>query len=89
MKLLFYWLLAVDLAAFCAFGWDKRSAKKGRWRVRESTLLGLSAAGGALGGLLAMHLFRHKTQKKPFTIGVPLMLAAQAALLAWICRQTL
>lgn len=84
MKLLFYWLLAVDLAAFCTFWWDKRCAKKDRRRVRESTLLWLCAVGGAAGGLLSMRLFHHKTRKKPFAIGVPLMLAAQAGLLAFL-----
>lgn len=84
MKFLLYWLLAVNLAAFCTFWWDKRSAKKDRRRVQESTLLWLSALGGAAGGLCAMRLFRHKTRKKPFSIGVPLMLAAQAGLLLYL-----
>lgn len=53
-------------------------------RVRESTLLWLCAVGGAAGGLLSMRLFHHKTRKKPFAIGVPLMLAAQAGLLAFL-----
>lgn len=89
MKLLLYWLLAVNFVTFCTFWWDKRSAKKGRWRVRESTLLWMSAVGGAAGGLLAMRLFHHKTRKKPFAIGVPMMLAAQTALAAWICWRVL
>lgn len=84
MKLLIYWLLAVNLITFCIFWWDKRCAKKDRRRVRESTLLWLCAVGGAAGGLLSMRLFHHKTQKKPFAIGVPLMLAAQAGLLAFL-----
>lgn len=88
MKFLLYWLLAIDLIAFCTFGWDKRCAKKDRRRVRESTLLWLCALGGALGGLLAMRLFHHKTRKKPFFIGVPLMLAAQVGLAVWLMWAT-
>lgn len=84
MKLLFYWLLAVNLVAFCTFWWDKHSAKKGRRRVRESTLLWLCAVGGAAGGLLSMRLFHHKTRKKPFAIGVPVMLVVQAGLLLFL-----
>lgn len=88
MKFLIYWLLAVNCVTFFVFWHDKRSAKKDRRRVRESTLLWLCAVGGALGGLLSMRLFRHKTRKKPFSIGVPVMLAVQVCLLlylAWRC----
>ena len=42
--------------------------------------LTLAAVGGSAGALLAMHLFHHKTRKKKFTIGVPLMLLVQIAL---------
>lgn len=83
-RVLLCWIAAVSFVTFCVFWWDKRSAKKGRRRVRESTLLWLCALGGAVGGLLSMHLFHHKTRKKPFAIGVPLMLAAQAGLLLFL-----
>lgn len=86
MKWLLCWFAAVSLVTFCAFGWDKRRAVRHKRRVRESTLLGLSAAGGAAGGLLAMYLFRHKTLKKPFSVGVPLMLAAHTVLAVWLFR---
>ena len=36
--------------------------------------------------LLGMHLFHHKTRKKKFTIGVPLMLAAQILLLFFLAK---
>jgi uncharacterized membrane protein YsdA (DUF1294 family) len=41
---------------------DKRKAINGAWRIPEATLLGLSFFGGAVGGLIAMNLFRHKTK---------------------------
>ena len=41
---------------------DKVRAKKSKRRIRESTLLICGIAGGALGALLAMKLFRHKTR---------------------------
>lgn len=84
MKFLIYWLLAVNCVTFFVFWHDKRSAKKDQRRVRESTLLWLCAVGGALGGLLSMRLFRHKTRKKPFAIGVPVMLAVQVCLLLYL-----
>ena len=81
------YLLAINAAAFCAFALDKYKAVRGMWRIRESTLLGLSFLGGAAGGYAAMLLFRHKTRKGRFAVGVPLMLAAQAVLLlVWLAK---
>ena len=51
-------------------------------------MLGWAAAGGALGGVLAMQLFRHKTLHRRFSIGMPAMLAVQlllgAAVQLWL-----
>ena len=52
----------VSLVAFFAYGIDKRKAKKGRWRTKESILLGLGFFGGAPGALLGMKVFHHKTK---------------------------
>lgn len=51
--------------------------KHARRRTPEATLLILAAVGGTTGALLAMHIFRHKTRHRKFTLGVPLMLALQ------------
>ena len=48
------------------------------------TLLGCSFVGGALGGLMGMYLFRHKTRKDYFTLGLPLMLVMQAAVIFFL-----
>ncbi len=76
--------LAVNAAAFILFAADKWKAVHKKWRIREFTLLGLAFAGGSAGGLLAMHVFRHKTQKTAFKIGMPLMLAGHAALMIYV-----
>ena len=74
------YILAVSLLTWILFGLDKWKAIHGKWRIRESTLLGLSFIGGAAGGLAGMYLFRHKIRKMRFRIGVPLMLLVQATL---------
>jgi uncharacterized membrane protein YsdA (DUF1294 family) len=74
------WEAVMSAAAFLLFAWDKRSALRGRRRVRERTLLRLCLLGGAPGGLAAMHLCRHKTRKAPFPWAVPLLCLAQLAL---------
>ena len=77
MKLLLYYLLIINAAGFLLMLVDKWKAKKNRWRVRESTLLLVAALGGSSGSLAGMYLFRHKTQHLKFTLGIPLILAAQ------------
>ena len=65
MKILLIYLavLAVmSLIAFFTYLSDKNRAKNGKWRIRESVLLGLGFLGGATGALISMNLFRHKTK---------------------------
>ena len=40
--------------------------------------------GGAAGALLGMLLVRHKTRKWYFRLTVPVLLAAQVALVVWV-----
>ena len=58
---------------------------RGGWRVRESTLLIVSALGGSIAMLLTMLLIRHKTRKPKFMLGIPLIIILQiaAAVLVW------
>ena len=77
MKLLYCYLLIINAAGFLLMLADKWKAKKNRWRIRESTLLLVAALGGSLGSLAGMYLFRHKTLHLKFTLGSPLILAAQ------------
>ncbi len=81
MKYLWIYLVIINALAFLLMLIDKRKAKKNRWRIRERTLLGVSAIGGSLGGLLGMYLLRHKTLHKRFAIGIPLMFVAHIILL--------
>lgn len=76
-RILFGYLLMVNVVTFIIFGVDKWKAVHVKWRIKESTLLGLCLAGGAAGGLAAMYLFRHKIRKTRFRLWVPVMLIAQ------------
>jgi len=78
------WLAAINGLAFLLCGIDKRKARRDRWRIPEKTLFLSAILGGSVGFLLGMHLFRHKTKHKSFTIGMPLILAAQIGLAAWL-----
>lgn len=77
------YVLAMSAVTFCVFAYDKCQAEHGGWRVREFVLLTLSLLGGALGGLLAMHLVRHKTRVYYFSWGLPIMIVLQAGLVVY------
>ncbi len=53
---------------------DKQRARRGADRLPEAQLLFAALVGGALGVGLGMLLFRHKTRKLLFVVGVPLAL---------------
>lgn len=59
-------LLSITLVTFAAYGWDKRQAKWGGWRIPEKTLHALAFIGGTLGAYAGSKLFRHKTIKGQF-----------------------
>jgi uncharacterized membrane protein YsdA (DUF1294 family) len=66
-------VLPMNVAAFLAFGLDKRWASRGRRRIPETTLLGLAWATGLAGGWLGMIVFRHKTRKLGFQLKMVLV----------------
>jgi uncharacterized membrane protein YsdA (DUF1294 family) len=80
LRIVIFSLLAINLLTFVTYGVDKWKARHNRWRVREAALLLLAALGGSIGALLAMRVFRHKTQHKKFRYGVPALLLVQLAI---------
>ena len=75
-------LALTNLYAFILMGIDKRKAIKDVRRISEKALLTACGLFAAPGGLIGMHVFHHKTRKLKFRLGVPLMLIAQAAVIA-------
>ena len=78
------YLALINLVLFILFGRDKAAAQKGTRRTPETTLLALAVLGGSLGGWLGMALFRHKTRKPAFRIGLPLILICHLLLAGWL-----
>ena len=83
-RMIFLYLMAVNIITFIVFGIDKQRAKNHEWRISEATLIGLAVIGGSVGALLGMRFFRHKTKHKKFLILVPLFLFVHIALGAWL-----
>lgn len=74
MKNIILYLFGINIIGFLAMWIDKRKAQKGRWRLKEKTLFMITILGGGIGTISGMYTFRHKTQKKAFTIGMPVIL---------------
>ena len=79
----------VSLMAITVTVYDKMISKRaGKMRVRESTLFLLAALGGSLSMYATMLFVRHKTKHKRFMIGIPAIMAAQAALIIFAIIKT-
>jgi len=78
------YLMLINTITFCAFGLDKQLARHGQRRISEKQLFLLALAGGAMGALLGMRMFRHKTLHRRFTVGLPLILLVQAGLYFYV-----
>ena len=83
-KYILLWLAGINLLALVLCGIDKWKARRDRWRIPEKTLFLSAILGGSIGLLVGMHLFRHKTKHKSFTIGVPLIFILQLGIAAWL-----
>nr|WP_188697157.1 DUF1294 domain-containing protein [Pullulanibacillus camelliae] len=67
------YLVLINLYGWLVMAIDKRKAMQGHWRISERHLWLAAWCGGALGVLIGMKLFRHKTRHTSFRIGVPFL----------------
>ncbi len=77
------YLVLMSLVTFFLFIKDKGMAKKNgnAVRVKEKTLLGCVAMGGAIGGFLGRIVAHHKTDKIYFSLTIYVSLLLQLAVL--------
>ncbi|APC48067.1 DUF1294 domain-containing protein [Virgibacillus halodenitrificans] len=69
-----FYLIGVNIFTYILMGMDKQKAIKKKYRIPERTFWLLSLLGGALGVLIGMKAFRHKTKHKSFQYGAPILL---------------
>lgn len=75
-------LLAINLVALLVMFWDKKKSERKGERVSEKTLFSLALFFGGIGIYLGMWLFRHKTRKWYFLVGVPIAILINVYLLS-------
>lgn len=78
------YLIIINLVGFSAMGIDKRKAEKMKWRIPEKTLFLITLFGGGIGTIAGMYTFRHKTKKKHFTIGLPVILIVEVICILYL-----
>lgn len=78
ITILIYYFAVVSLISILVTVIDKYKAIHHKWRIKESTLLVLSALGGSAAMYVTMLTIRHKTKKLKFMLGIPLIMLAQA-----------
>lgn len=71
--IVYIYILGMSIISFILMGIDKKRAIKHKWRIKESTLLFFALIGGAIGTLISMKVFHHKTKNIKFKIGVPII----------------
>ncbi|MCR2805535.1 DUF1294 domain-containing protein [Paenibacillus soyae] len=72
---IYVYLVVINIYTFILMGLDKRYAKRKKRRVPERRFFVLGAAGGAIGVWYGMKMWRHKTQHRNFTTGIPYLAA--------------
>lgn len=79
------YLLLINLITFIFFAVDKWKAKKNRFRIKEAVLFLLCFLGGTVGGIIGVHALHHKTARKAFVVGIPLILLVQVVTVIYGC----
>ena len=78
------YLGVINVVTFFLYGIDKRKVKRSKWRIEESTLLWWAVLGGSIGAILGIKIWHHKTQRKKFAVGVPMILLTQIMIIGLI-----
>jgi uncharacterized membrane protein YsdA (DUF1294 family) len=75
-------LVGINIFSFLVMATDKRkSTTEGRRRIPEGLLFFLATMFGSVGVYTGMVLFRHKTKKWYFQLGIPLLIIQNLATL--------
>lgn len=83
------YFLLITVIAFILMGIDKRKAKKGAFRISETSLFITALLGGGIGSMAGMLVFHHKTNHWYFQLFMPLIsLLQMAGVLIWALVQT-
>ena len=78
------YLMIVNVLSFIVYGMDKHKAKKGKWRISETSLLLLALMGGSVGAWAGIRVWHHKTLHKKFKYGIPFIFFTQVVMVLYM-----
>lgn len=84
IKYIVLYFIIINIIGFGIMALDKFKAQKGFWRTPEKTLFTITLLGGGFGTIAGMYIFRHKTKKLKFTIGLPTILISEIVLVIYL-----
>ena len=62
----------------------KYKAQKSYWRIPEKSIFVVTLLGGGIGTITGMYVFRHKTKKLKFTVGLPTILISEICVIIYL-----
>lgn len=83
---LWCYLIAINVATFSLYGFDKSSARREGRRVPEIVLHGCELLGGTPAAFIAQRVFHHKTQKTSFQVRFWIIVVIQVVVVLLIWR---
>lgn len=83
------YFIIVNIIGFALMGIDKWKARKGAFRIPESTLFIIAVIGGSIGSIAGMYIFHHKTRHWYFVYGMPAILLLQLACILFLLHSPL
>ena len=83
-KYIVLYVILINILGFATMALDKFKAQKGFWRTPEKTIFTITLLGGGIGTISGMYIFRHKTKKLKFTIGLPTILFSEIFLIIYL-----
>ncbi len=89
MKYSIYYIIFINITAFITVFIDKQKAKKNKYRISEKALFILAVIGGSIGAYTSMLIFRHKTKKWYFKLGIPFIIITQILIVYYIIKNYL
>ncbi|MGN0537434.1 MAG: DUF1294 domain-containing protein [Acutalibacteraceae bacterium] len=69
---------------------DKRRAERKKRRIPENTLMLWAALSGCVAMYITMHTIHHKTRKRKFMVGIPIIFIVECAVffgVLYLCKQ--
>ena len=78
-------LIVWNIVTFMMYSIDKRRASKGKWRIKESTLILVAFIMGGIGAFLGMTMLRHKTKHLKFRVLLPVALVFNILVIVAAC----